>query len=339
MRTLTLMLALPRTASTPIIQLATTNIRNKIPALPQISPIQTVANGWRAQCTTIHNPSLSTPVSSKQPKAVQFTRDKMITPNDKLMIFSGDRLLRNVKSGEFIVDARDVVKDPGSFPKTNDFFCIGEYEGTNLFATASKEPAIENSPDFNFVPLRDALLMTDKDIAQVISKGKQLFHWHRTSLFSGCCGTPTQMSETEMAKVCQECHKTIYPMTSPVVIVLIKDGDKVLLARSPNFAPGMFSTLAGFMEPGESCEQAIRREVEEEVGVKLGNISYYGSQAWPFPSSLMIGYIAQYAGGDVIIDKKEIEEAKWFDRSNLPPLPHPYSIARHMIDQYVNQID
>jgi NAD+ diphosphatase len=128
-----------------------------------------------------------------------------------------------------------------------------------------------------------------------------------------------------------------YPRLSPAAIVLVKRGHRILMARSPGFPPGMYSVLAGFVEPGESIEETIEREIREEVGVEVENIRYFGSQPWPFPNSLMIGFIADYAGGELRIEPSEIEDAGWFRTDDLPTLPPKVSIARAMIDDFVAQ--
>jgi NAD+ diphosphatase len=124
-----------------------------------------------------------------------------------------------------------------------------------------------------------------------------------------------------------------YPRLSPAAIMLIYRGDELLLARSPHFPPGMYSALAGFVEPGESIEETVRREVREEVGVEVGEIRYFGSQPWPFPNSLMIGFLVEWADGEIRLgEPEEIEDARWFRSEDLPPLPPKVSIARAMID-------
>ena len=131
------------------------------------------------------------------------------------------------------------------------------------------------------------------------------------------------------------CKLSVYPRISPAVIVLVERGDEILLARSPHFVPGVYSTLAGFVEPGETLEGTVRREIHEEVGVHVDNICYFGSQPWPFPNSLMIGFRADYASGDLTIDGVEIEAAGWFRRDNLPKLPFKVSIARSLIEAFL----
>ena len=134
---------------------------------------------------------------------------------------------------------------------------------------------------------------------------------------------------------CQPCDLRSYPRISPSMIVLVTRGDEILLARSPRFVTGVYSTLAGFAEPGESAEDCLVREVREEVAVEVRNIQYVGSQCWPFPHSMMLGFHAEYAGGEIVMQPDEIEDARWFNVHDLPPLPAGRSIARYLIDLYV----
>jgi NAD+ diphosphatase len=138
--------------------------------------------------------------------------------------------------------------------------------------------------------------------------------------------------EGEAAMRCPACGLLAYPRISPAVMVLVRDGDKLLLARSPHFKPGVFSALAGFVEPGETLEQCAAREVREEVGIEIANLRYFDSQPWPFPNSLMVAFFADYAGGTIRPDPAEIAEAAWFSPDELPILPDPISISRRLID-------
>jgi NAD+ diphosphatase len=160
----------------------------------------------------------------------------------------------------------------------------------------------------------------------------QLVEWARTSRYCGRCGTATEMAIGERAVRCPACGLLAYPRLAPAVIVLIRRGDQVLLARNGRFRGRMFSTVAGFVEPGETLEEAVHREVAEEVGVRLSEVRYIASQPWPFPHSLMLGFEADWASGEIVVDGEEIVEAAWFGRDNLPPIPPPLSIARRLID-------
>lgn len=245
-----------------------------------------------------------------------------------LIFFHGDRVLRSKKENSFFI--------PSSVERQNekDSFYIGEYNGKKIFAASCEPP--ENEEEYVLTPARDALAMSDQKTAQIISRAKHLLSWHQNTLFSGCCGTPTALSEVDVAKVCQTCKKLIYPTYSNFVIVLIEKEGRLLLARSPHFKMGVYSAIAGFVEAGESYEDAVHRETQEELGVKVNQIRYFGSQSWPFPTSLAAAFVVTHAEGDIQIDTSEIEDAQWFDLDQLPELPHPYSISRQIIDAYIN---
>ncbi|MFA5332286.1 MAG: NAD(+) diphosphatase [Methanoregula sp.] len=155
-----------------------------------------------------------------------------------------------------------------------------------------------------------------------------------TSRFCGRCGYPTEPVLIERAVKCPSCGLILYPRISPAIIVLITNGDRILLARSPHFPPDMHSIIAGFVEAGETLEHAVQREIHEEVGISVKNIRYFGSEPWPFPNSLMIGFTAEYDSGRIAIDNHEIVSAGWYGRDNLPPLPSPMSISRDLIDRW-----
>ncbi|RYE12514.1 MAG: NAD(+) diphosphatase, partial [Rickettsiales bacterium] len=146
------------------------------------------------------------------------------------------------------------------------------------------------------------------------------------------CGSNLILMNENIEKKCIVCNLSYFPNLSPAVIVLIQNDDKILLARSKNFRPKVYGLIAGFIELGENAESAVHREVKEEVGINIHRLEYFGTQSWPFPNSFMIAYKAHYLSGELIIDKKEIEDAKWFDLNNLPELPYLSSIARKLID-------
>lgn len=175
------------------------------------------------------------------------------------------------------------------------------------------------------------------DLFAIAARAVQIVEWDRTHQYCGHCATPTTQLPTERAKRCPNCQHRQYPQLSPAVIMLIYRGDDILLARAPRFRPGMYSVLAGFVEPGESLEETVAREVKEEVGIEIKNIQYFGSQPWPFPKSLMIGFTAEYASGTITPEPSEIEAAAWFGRHNLPPVPGKLSIARRLIDWFVEK--
>jgi NAD+ diphosphatase len=163
----------------------------------------------------------------------------------------------------------------------------------------------------------------------------QLVEWWRTSRFCGRCGTPTEPSASDRSMRCPRCQLSAYPRLAPAVIVLVRKGKEILLAQGAGFR-GTFSCLAGFVEPGETLEQTVHRELDEEVGIKVGQVRYVASQAWPFPHSLMIGFHADWISGELAADGVEIVEAGWWTADNLPQLPPPLSIARQLIDNWLS---
>jgi NAD+ diphosphatase len=263
-------------------------------------------------------------------------RFKVLTQNDYAIFFNGDQVLKHEEKNSFIIPCTDVYKNPDQVVHEKDYFYIGEYENKKIFGASYN--SLEETDKFVLTPARDALAMTDAKTSHLVCRAKHLLNWHRSSLYSGCCGVPTTLSPTEIAKICENCKKTIYPTTSSFVIVLIEKNGKLLLARSPHFAKGMYSTLAGFVDAGESYEDAVHREVKEEVGIKVKDLTYFGSQSWPFPSSIAVAFKAKHAEGDIQMDPTEIEDAQWFDPKELPPLPHPCSISRHIIDDHTKHL-
>lgn len=167
-----------------------------------------------------------------------------------------------------------------------------------------------------------------------IARAAQLATWYDQHRFCGRCGGGLVAHEQDLARACPSCELVQYPRISPCIIVLVRHGDRCLLAHSGRFPPGRYSTLAGFIEAGETAEAAVRREVMEEVGIRVDNLEFFASQAWPFPHQLMIGFFADYVGGELIPDGEEILQAAWFDRDHLPDLPPPYSISRQLIDHF-----
>jgi NAD+ diphosphatase len=184
--------------------------------------------------------------------------------------------------------------------------------------------------------------------AALLAYARAMIHWHRTHRFCGRCGRPTQSGDGGHVLRCSdpECGHEVYPRTDPAVIMLVHSGDQCLLGRSPLWAPGVFSTLAGFVEPGESPEEAVAREVMEETGVRVTGVKYHSAQPWPFPGSLMIGFFAEAERAEPVIDHNELEAAAWFTRDDLRDfsnrgmsLPRQISIARRLIEDWLGVED
>jgi len=192
-------------------------------------------------------------------------------------------------------------------------------------------------PDTEMADLRSLFGKTDRMTIALAGRAQQVIDWYHQHQICGRCGQAMSEHVADRAMVCKDCGTAQYPRLSPSIIVLVHDGDQVLMARSHRFPEGMYSTLAGFVEPGESIEETLHREVLEEVGVTVKNLRYLGSQPWPFPNSLMLGFHAEYAGGDIQCQEEEIADARWFALDNLPQIPGRMAISRWLIDAYLKE--
>ena len=192
-----------------------------------------------------------------------------------------------------------------------------------------------------FHDLRRLGMILPPEEANLVAHARALVLWHASQLFCGVCGTAARPEAGGNARVCMndDCGRIIFPRVDPAIIVLVSDGDRCLLGRQPSWPEGLYSTVAGFAEPGESLEDAVRREVYEETNVHVGEVRYHSSQPWPFPSSLMIGFFAQAISSEIRLNDAELEDAQWFTREDLgrefPGLPSSVSIARRLVDHWV----
>ncbi len=191
---------------------------------------------------------------------------------------------------------------------------IGEVVAQDLGERDTPPPL---PPGHDWTDLRQSMLLMSADEAELAATGKALLHWHKTHQFCSACGAASDMAEAGWQRVCPRCSATHFPRTDPVVIMLITRGERLLLGRSPGWPEGMYSTLAGFVEPGETIEAAVRREVAEEAGIVVGAVRYVSSQPWPFPASLMMGCHGVAETDAITIDPEELEDALWMDRSEM----------------------
>jgi NAD+ diphosphatase len=257
---------------------------------------------------------------------------------------------RTEKALWFVFKGRDILlktcKNPGAIPKLLDFEELGlpalreQYLGMlkGIHCYSVELPENSSSPEgMEFTDLRKAYLELTEECFELVNKAVQVMEWDRSTQFCSRCGAKTFQKPGERGKECPNCGELFYPRISPAIIVLIRKGHEILLARSPHFPAGMYSLIAGFIEPGESAEAAVSREVWEEVQLRVRNITYFGTQAWPFPNSLMIGFTADYESGKIKPDGFEIEDAKWFSVKKLPVLPGKISISRKLIDSFLAQ--
>jgi len=194
-------------------------------------------------------------------------------------------------------------------------------------------PKLLNS-QFQTLPLRQSYYKLPRELYLKAGKCQELLYWDQNTKFCGVCGAPMRM-DTNISKKCTECGKEIWPQLATAVIVLIHHGDEVLLVRAKNFRTDFYGLVAGFVETGETLEEAVAREALEETGVKITNISYFGSQPWPYPCGLMVGFHADYVSGELHLQQSEIARAGWFRRDNLPTIPEKLSIARMLIDDWL----
>lgn len=214
-------------------------------------------------------------------------------------------------------------------------------EGLRRFGTCDSVPCFtgrwngELPIGFEARELRSLHGLLDDESWHLAGLARHLMHWEATHAFCGVCGARTVHAEVEEARRCPACDYRAYPRIAPSMIVAVTKGDELLLARGTRFPLPFYSVLAGFVEPGETLEECVHREVREEVGIEVQDLRYFGSQPWPFPDTLMVAFTATYAAGELHPDRREIAEAGWFRRDALPNLPGRFSIARKLIDWFV----
>lgn len=192
--------------------------------------------------------------------------------------------------------------------------------------------------DYQLVPIRELIMQWSKTQFEQAAKAKQLLEWKRNHRFCSHCGSETKQHAHEHAMVCPSCHYAQYPRVQPCIITIITKGKQILLAKANRANNTMYGLIAGFVEVGETLEQAVQRETLEEVGLTLNNIQYLSSQPWPFPSNLMIAFKAEYQAGEIVLQEEEIADAQFFDIDQLPQIPVPGSIAYDMIQDVISTI-
>jgi NAD+ diphosphatase len=255
---------------------------------------------------------------------------------------SADSLWFVVRRGEVLV--RETTQGP-AVPRLAELdgvdpdgaHYLGSLGNVDCFALVLEEG--DAPAGTTFTGLRPLNGRIEDDVFWVAGRALQIVEWDTTHRFCGRCGVPTEPLPGERAKRCPACGLLAYPRIAPAVIVRVTRGEEILLARGRRFAEAIYSVLAGFVDPGESLEETVVREIREEAGIDVTDVRYWGSQSWPFPHSLMVGFTASWADGDIRIDEEELVDAGWFTRDALPQLPMTFSIARALIDQWVTQGD
>lgn len=223
----------------------------------------------------------------------------------------------------------------GLVPRTTHF--LGRLGDVPCFA-AELDADAEAPPGTAFSDLRGLFGRLGDKLFALAGRGVQIVDWDRTHRYCGACGGPTEPSAAERSRRCEACDVIAFPRLAPAVIVCVERGDEILLARSPHFPPGFYSVPAGFVEPGESVEEAVAREIWEETGVDVDDVRYFGSQPWPFPHSLMLGFTARWRSGDVRIDPTELEDAAFFRYDEMPQwFRGRISIAGWLIEDFLRR--
>lgn len=208
---------------------------------------------------------------------------------------------------------------------------IGTAEGNDYYAIGvNNEDIVKGYSVMDIGDMRDEV---SENVFSLVLRGLHFINWLDKTKYCSCCGSKVSIEHKKAYIECLNCGNLMYPFINPCILVAVLKDDKILLAHSPHFPPYLYSTLAGFVEPGESLETCVKREVREEVGIEIKNIKYFGTHPWPFSNSIMIGFIAEHASGEIQIDNNEIEAADWFSLDDLPNIPeYKFSFARIVID-------
>lgn len=261
-------------------------------------------------------------------------------PESRFVPIWGDKCLASSGSPRAVLLDR---KDASAYFETEELIFLGVFRGHPAFAFRI-DPGIDSPlPGFGeFHDLRYLGSVLPPDEANLAAQARALVIWHSMQKFCGLCGAPSRAESGGNTRKCTSstCQHTIFPRVDPAIIVLVSNGPQCLLGRQPTWPEGRYSTIAGFVEPGESLEDAVRREVLEETNIEVHDVRYHSSQPWPFPSSLMLGFTAAAASADIAFNDGELEDACWFTRKELqsgfPKLPYRLSIARRLVDDWLN---
>lgn len=264
----------------------------------------------------------------------------LVPPNN----FDGDNVVFVYHDMEILVEKYEEGNPVPEYNKIIDYYDLSESLipigiMKNIYYSALHvDNKIDIPKNTKFINVRHLYRTSNEDLFYLAGFGRQIADWDRTFRFCGKCGFRTKNSSHERAKICPACGHVVYPKISPAIICSVTRGDEILLARGVKFTRPVYSVLAGFVEPGETLEETVEREIMEETGVTVKNIKYFGNQPWPFSSSMMIAFTAEYDSGEIKIDNKEILDAKWFTPDNFPMLPTPYSIAHRLVLNFVENV-
>ncbi|HEX2655677.1 MAG TPA: NAD(+) diphosphatase [Xanthobacteraceae bacterium] len=271
----------------------------------------------------------------------------------RLYLIAGESVILKNRGDTF--DPLFTRTEADAFGALEPTIFLGLAEGTGRFAAGLSASTIETFRDDDQFLIKDLRSIATQglvgpDHLAAIAEGKALLHWHARHQFCANCGAPSRPVHGGWRRDCAKCEVEHFPRTDPVVIMLASHGERCLLGRQARFAPGMWSCLAGFVEPGETIEDAVRRETREEAGISCGRVKYFASQPWPFPMSLMIGAHVEALSADIVIDRTELEDARWFEREEVIAMflrehpdglttPPPIAIAHHIIRAWLEDGD
>lgn len=248
-------------------------------------------------------------------------------------VYIGNTLLLKNDNGKYSVPCQETPPTEirewtyiQNLPDTEDGTPCKSYKLDNVL------PGVEK---FETIGLRESWNLLPRSQYNMAGKAAELIYWDSNTKYCGCCGAPMKRS-TDISKVCTICGKEIWPQVSPAIIVRIHKGDQIMLVHAKNFRRSeMYGLVAGFVETGETLEECVRREVKEEIGLSIKNIKYFASQPWPYPCGIMLGFTADYDSGEIHLQEEEIADARWVSKNNLPVIPDKMSIARRLIDDWL----
>ena len=243
-----------------------------------------------------------------------------------------DLLLEKTAEGGYTIPLRD--EPPTEVKPWTHLMNITPMDNGTPVITYRIESPLTDDESYEMCGLRQSFYRLTRPLYLKAGKCQELLYWDQNTKYCGVCGSPMRM-DTDISKKCPECGKEIWPQLATAVIVLIHKGDEVLLVRAKNFRTDFYGLVAGFVETGETLEEAVAREAFEETGVKITNIRYFASQPWPYPCGLMVGFNADYVSGEIHLQKSEIAKGGWFRRDNLPEIPEKLSIARMLLDDWL----
>lgn len=244
-----------------------------------------------------------------------------------------DLMLEKTDDGTYTIPYQE--EPPTSIKEWTDIHNITPLNDTEVKAYRIDFPVTDN-PKYEMCGLRPSFHKLPKELYLKAGKCEEILYWDSNTKFCGVCGGSMKLN-TDISKKCENCGKEVWPQLATAIIVLIHRGDEVLLVHANNFRGNYYGLVAGFVETGETLEQAVMREVKEETGLTIKNLKYFGSQPWPYPCGLMVGFYAEYESGEIRLQRSELGAGGWFNRNNMPEIPDKLSIARKLIDNWLDK--